>query len=105
MQDDSVIEFEKPHEDPLTELIRSGARQLIEHAVQAELTELLERFSDRQSEDGRSGVVRNGYQPQREILTGIGPVSVKIPKVRSRLAAQRSRRPAPPWPSRFLFRR
>ncbi|MDA0681714.1 MAG: IS256 family transposase [Proteobacteria bacterium] len=85
MQDDSVIKFEKRLEDPLTELIRSGAQQLLERAVQAELAELLERFSDRRTEDGRAGVVRNGFQPEREILTGVGPVSVKIPKVRSRL--------------------
>lgn len=84
MQDDSVVDFEKPG-DLLTELIRSGARQLIEHAVQAELTDLLERFDDRRTEDGRAGVVRNGHQPEREILTGVGPVTVKIPKVRSRL--------------------
>ena len=81
MEDDSVITLEKPPGDLLTELIRSGARQLIEQAVQAELGELLEHFGDRRTEDGRAGVVRNGHQPEREILTGVGPVSVKIPKV------------------------
>jgi len=85
VEDDSVITFEKPQGDLLTELIRKGARQLIEQAVQAELSELLEQFGDRRTEDGRAGVVRNGYHPEREILTGVGPVSVKIPKVRSRL--------------------
>ena len=85
MQDDSVVDFEKPQGDLLTELIRSGARQLIEHAVQAELADLLERFRCQRTEDGRAGVVRNGHQPEREILTGVGPVTVKIPKVRSRL--------------------
>jgi transposase-like protein len=85
VEDDSVITFEKPLGDLLTELIRTGARQLIEQAVQAELSELLEQFGDRRTENGRAGVVRNGYQPEREILTGVGPVSVKIPKVRSRL--------------------
>lgn len=85
MQDDSVVDFEKPQGDLLTELIRSGARQLIEHAVQAELADLLERFRGQRTEDGRAGVVRNGHQPEREILTGVGPVTVKIPKVRSRL--------------------
>ena len=34
--------------------------------------------------EGRSSVVRNGYLPDREILTGIGSVPVKMPKVRSR---------------------
>ena len=85
MTDDSVVTFEKPEQDPLTELIRNGAKRLIERAIQAELDELLDRFADRRTEDGRRGVVRNGFQPEREILTGVGPVTVKIPKVRSRL--------------------
>lgn len=70
--------------DPLTELLRSGARQLIQQAVDAELQELLSSHSERRLEDGRAGVVRNGYLPEREIQTGLGPVTVKIPKVRSK---------------------
>ena len=38
----------------------------------------------RLTDDGRVALVRNGYLPKREILTGIGPVSVRIPKVRSK---------------------
>ena len=70
--------------DELTELIRSGARELIARALEAELEELLAGFGGQQDDQGRSRVVRNGYQPQREIQTGIGPVTVKVPKVRSR---------------------
>ena len=70
--------------DPLTELIRSGARQLIQQAVEAELQTLLAQYADHKSEDGKALVVRNGYLPEREIQTGIGPVKVRIPKVRSR---------------------
>ena len=70
--------------DPLTELIRSGARQLIQQAVEAELQTLLAQYADHKSEDGKAAVVRNGYLPEREIQTGIGPVKVRIPKVRSR---------------------
>ena len=70
--------------DPLTELLRSGAKQLIQQAVDAELQELLSSHSERRLENGRAGVVRNGYLPEREIQTGLGPVTVKIPKVRSK---------------------
>ena len=70
--------------DGLTELLRNGARALIAQALEAELTELLERFKDPQDEGGRARVVRNGYQPERELQTGIGPVTVKVPKLRSR---------------------
>ena len=71
-------------EDPLTELLRKGARKLIQQAVEAELEELLARYAEERDERGRRAVVRNGYLPERTILTGIGPVRVKIPKVRSR---------------------
>ncbi len=68
--------------DALTDLLKSGAQQLIHHAVQAELEELLTANAHRLTDQGKAAVVRNGYQPEREILTGIGAVSVKIPKVR-----------------------
>ena len=70
--------------DPLTELLRSGARQLLQEAIEAELQELLATHSDRVLEDGRAGVVRNGHLPARAIQTGIGPVTVQIPKVRAK---------------------
>jgi putative transposase len=53
-------------------------------AVEAELQELLIAHTDHCLEDGKVGVVRNGYLPERELQTGIGPVTVQIPKVRSR---------------------
>jgi transposase-like protein len=70
--------------DPLTELLRAGARQLIEQAVEAELQELLAAHADRLLADGRAGVVRNGSLPEREIQTSLGPVTVRIPKVRAK---------------------
>jgi len=68
----------------LTELVRQGARQIIHQAVEAELTEFMEQFSKRLLANGKAAVVRNGYHPEREIQTGIGPVTVRIPKVRSK---------------------
>ena len=70
--------------DPLSELLRDGARFLISSAVELELEEFLKQFKDRNLEDGRAAVVRNGYHPRRGVQTGIGPVKVQIPKVRSR---------------------
>ena len=68
----------------MTELLRSGARQLLQEAIEAEVQELLATHSDRVLEDGRAGVVRNGRLPARAIQTGIGPVTVQIPKVRAK---------------------
>jgi len=70
--------------DPLTELIRQGARQLIHQAIEAELESLLAQYAGQRTADGKAAVVRNGYLPERNIQTGIGPVKVRIPKVRSR---------------------
>ncbi len=70
--------------DSLTEMLRTGANQLIHQAVQIELEELLAANTRRLTSDGNAAVVRNGFQPEREILTGIGPVTVKLPKVRSK---------------------
>ena len=69
--------------DPLTELLRTGARQLLQQAIEAEVQELLDVHSGRLLGDGRTGVVRNGYLPEREIQTGIGPLTVQTPKVRA----------------------
>jgi len=86
MSKNNVIEFEgrEASVDPLTELLQAGAQKLLLQAVQAELYACLEQHSDRRTEDGHAGVVRNGYQPEREIQTGIGPVTVRIPKVRAK---------------------
>ncbi len=70
--------------DPLTELPRSGAEQLIYQAVEAKLLELLAEHAERRTEDGKAGVVRNGHLPARKLQTGLGPVTVKIPKVRAK---------------------
>jgi transposase-like protein len=68
----------------LTELLRSGARQLLQQAIEAEVNQLLAEYAGHQDGQGRAAVVRNGYLPEREVLTGVGAVPVKVPKVRSR---------------------
>lgn len=86
MSKDNVVEFKSPDriEDPLTEMLRLGAKKLIQQAVEVELEELLTEHRERRTPEGKFGVVRNGHLPERELQTGIGPVTVKIPKVRSK---------------------
>lgn len=85
MSKNNVLELNKPvtNEDPFTEMMRAGARKLIAQAVEIELQQLLLLHADRKTDEGKAGVVRNGYLPERNIQTGIGPVSVQIPKVRA----------------------
>lgn len=72
----------------LTDLLREGAKRLIAEAVDAEPSAILTQFEDYKDQSGRRHVVRNGYLPEREILTVIGPVSVRVPKVRDRGGTQ-----------------
>ena len=70
--------------DPLTELLRKGARELLAKAVEAELVVFLEEYSSCRLVDGRAGVVRNGYLPERTIQTSLGDIPIRVPKVRDR---------------------
>jgi putative transposase len=70
--------------DPLTDLLKTGARALIQQAVEAELQTFMSEYTKVTDLRGRQTVVRNGYLPEREIVTGVGNVTVKIPKVRDR---------------------
>ncbi len=70
--------------DPLTELLRTGAKALIAEAVEKELEAMLAKYRDLKLTNGRQAVVRNGYLPERSVQTGIGDIVVKVPKVRDR---------------------
>ena len=74
-------------DDPLTEILRSGARRLIAQAVEAEFETFLGSNADLVLPDGRQRVVRHGHDPVRAIQTGIGSVDVEKPKARDRGAA------------------
>jgi putative transposase len=74
-------------DDQLTEILRQGARTLLAQAVEAEVKEFLGQHADLRTEDGRQRVVRHGHLPEREVMTGIGPVAVRQPRVRDREAA------------------
>ena len=87
MSDATITQLPDPTgfaSDPLTDLVRDGARKLIEQAIEAELTSLLLAHADEKTEDGRRRLVRHGHLPERDVLTGVGPVCVKVPRVRDR---------------------
>jgi transposase-like protein len=73
-----------PVADALTEVLRSGARELLQSAVEAEVAEFVARHRELRDERERQRIVRNGYKPERTIQTGIGAVAVKAPRVRDR---------------------
>ena len=87
MTDTNVFELCRPGSfaDPLTEVLRNGARSLLAQAVEAEVAALLSCHADKLTDDGRQRLVRHGHLPEREIMTGIGPVAVRCPRVRDRV--------------------
>jgi putative transposase len=84
--DSTVVPLRQPEEidDPLTAILRSGARRLLAQAVEAEAEAFLTSMKDRRLPDGRERVVRHGHGPERTIQTGIGLVAVRRVKVRDR---------------------
>jgi putative transposase len=85
---DNVVKLIQPGilTDRLTEVLRDGARAFLTQAVEAEVSEFLAATADLKTDDGCRRVVRHGHLPERQILTGIGPVAVRQPRVRDREA-------------------
>ena len=77
-------EEDRGRTDSLTELLRTGAQKLLAQALKAEVADLLAVYEDQQDEQGHARVVLSGHHPKRDIQTGIGPMTVQVPKVRSR---------------------
>lgn len=87
MNEDNVVSLNNPASltyDPLTEIIRQGARQLLMEALELEVNQFIDQFRELRTQEGSQRVIRNGYLPEREIQTGIGAVSVKVPRVRDK---------------------
>jgi hypothetical protein len=75
----------------LEALARKGARQLLAQAMEAEVAEFVEKHSGTTDEEGRRVVVRNGHLPERELVTGIGPLKIRQPRVDDRVLDQDKR--------------
>ena len=93
-ENSNVVRLRQPDDvdDPLTEVLRAGARQLLARAVELEVEAFLAERADLKLPDGRVRLVRHGHGPEREVQTGIGAVAVSRPKVRDRGAAEGSER-------------
>src|SRR6201987_5568356 len=87
MTDTNVFQLSQPgtFADPLTEVLRNGARALLAQAVEVEVATLLASHGDKLTDDGRPRLVPHGHLPERKIMTGIGPVTVRCPRVRDRV--------------------
>jgi putative transposase len=85
----SVVRLRQPDEidDPLTSVLRAGARQLLAQAIEMEAEAFLATMKDLKLADGRDRLVRHGHGPERTIQTGIGPVAVSRVKIRDRGAS------------------
>jgi transposase-like protein len=90
----NVVPLRQPNEvdDPLTSILRSGARQLLAQAVEMEAEAFLLAMKGLKLPDGRDRLVRHGHGPERTIQTGIGPVEVERVKIRDRAAAENGER-------------
>jgi putative transposase len=103
VEEDNVVAYRNPGvplsvADALTEVLRRGAKELLQQAVEVEVAEAIAQFAELKDEQGRRRVVRNGYLPERSIQTGIGEVAVRAPRVRDRAGELKfSSRLLPPY--------
>jgi transposase-like protein len=75
----------------LDQLVRRGAQQMLQKAIEAEVQEFIEQHRDRRDEEGNRLVVRNGHKPARKIVTGAGALEVRQPRVRDHSPSQDQR--------------
>jgi len=89
MRENTITQLPDPSgfgSDPFTDVLRDRARKLIEQAIHAELAALMTACSGEKLDDGRAQLVRHGHLPEREVMTGIGPVPVKVTRALDRKA-------------------
>jgi putative transposase len=93
VEENNVIKLVEPGTfvDGLTEVLRNGARKLLTQAVETEVADFIGRHCGLVTEEGRRRIVRHGHLPEREIMTGIGPVPVRAARVRDRVGQGEAR--------------
>lgn len=82
MEKNEPIEKQEKDEakSTLEGIIREGARKMLQAAIEQKVAEYILSLSDKKDDNGRRMVVRNGFLPERSILTGIGPITVRQPR-------------------------
>jgi transposase-like protein len=95
MEEDTVVELPRPggtvEDDPLLGVLRAGARQMLSHAIEAEVAAFLAAHAWHVDDHGRRRLVRNGHAPTRTLQTGIGGIEIRRPRVRDRGAGDAAR--------------
>lgn len=86
---DSVtkIKIKNPNdfvENPLEEILREGARKMLQQVIEIEVQEFCDHYKTLRDEKGHRMIVRNGFLPERQIQAGIGPISIRQPRVRDK---------------------
>jgi transposase-like protein len=91
--DAGVLEFRAQfgQSSPLDELVRHGAQQMLQSAIEMEVDDFLAQYTERRDARGNRLVVRNGYQPARQILTGAGRLAVEQLRVRDNSSKKENR--------------
>lgn len=93
MKESTVVELEKrvaeESRSALDEVLRQGARQLLQRAIEGEVAEYIDAHQELLDEAKHRFVVRNGSLPERELVTGVGPVKIKQPRVHDRREGER----------------
>ena len=94
MSDSIVVSLRQPEtiDDPLTAILRSGARRPLAQAIEAEADAFLAQMRGTPLPDGLERIVRHGHEPERLAQTGIGPVAVRRVRLRDRGAAEAGER-------------
>ncbi len=85
-----VLSFEQ--RSPLDELLRRGAREMLLQAVEEEVAAYIEAHQQERAGDGRRLLVRNGQARERTIVSGVGPLKIRAPRVKDRRVDKQGRR-------------
>lgn len=93
MKKDNVVSLEdrvaRESRSALDEILQEGAREMLQTAIENEVEEYIQRKADLRDEVGHRLVVRNGSLPQRDLVTGVGPVRIKQPRIHDRREGER----------------
>ena len=101
MKETKVISLEERAKDEaksyLEELLSEGARKLLQTAIENEVAEYLQVHRERRADTGGRAVVRNGHHPERELVTGVGAIKIRQPRIRHRDGQRFSSTILPPY--------
>lgn len=90
-QETKIKEYQEATNSMLEQIARKGAVEMLAYALEAEIQKHIDKYKDIKNADGNNLVVRNGYQPEREIVSGIGPLKIKKPRVDDRKLPEEDR--------------